>query len=426
MPFLFEQALSHCRQGTLALVNGLDEPLLSLSAHADFSPLGWHLGHIALTESMWILEKFLGFPHEKLEPYRRLFAADGLPKTQRQQLPSYLELVHLLESVRIQVLDYLANPAHQAVIEQQARLWHWLLQHESQHSETMALILALHRLQGQAVTLKVPVALSEPTADLATGLAEAAEDDEMVYVPAGDLAIGYMGLDAMDNERPQHRVWVDGFWCDRIPTTQAQYQRFIEAGGYHTEHYWTPQGWEWLQRTQVSQPLYWLADPAFAQHPVCGVSAYEAEAYARFVGKRLPTELEWEKAACWHPDTQTTQAFPWGNAFPAAQHCNHNHHMGQTTPVHHYPQSVSPLGCYDMMGNVWEWTASWFAAYPGFTPYPYPGYSQSYFDHAHRVLRGGSWATRPWALRGSFRNWYHPHVREFFAGFRCATDGITR
>jgi formylglycine-generating enzyme required for sulfatase activity len=102
--------------------------------------------------------------------------------------------------------------------------------------------------------------------------------------------------------------------------------------------------------------------------------------------------------------------------------CNHNHLVGQTTPVNHYPSGKSPSGCYDMLGNVWEWTSSWFNGYDGFEHYPYRGYSQAYFDNQHRVLRGGSWATRSWAMRSTFRNWYHPHVREVLAGFRCAAD----
>jgi gamma-glutamyl hercynylcysteine S-oxide synthase len=428
---LLEQALHHCRQGTLALVDGLDEPLWSLQAHPDFSPIGWHLGHIAFTESIWILEKLLGCQCEDLEPYRRLFAADGLPKAQRQQLPEAANLIELLATVRTRVCDYLSDPLHQGSMASQARLWHWLLQHESQHSETMSLILALHRVQGQTVTLKMPG--GNQHCQRAPDQTEERVAEEMVYVPEGEFELGYEGDEAMDNERPRQRVWVDGFWCDRTPTTQAQYQRFINAEGYQNPTYWSAEGWQWLQSapkstpksTPVVQPLYWLAGATFDHHPVCGVSAYEAEAYARFVGKRLPTEAEWEKAACWHPERPITQAYPWGNAPPTAKHCNHNHAIGHTTPVNQYPQGISPLGCYDMIGNVWEWTASWFAAYPGFSPYPYPGYSQAYFDHAHRVLRGGSWATRPWALRGSFRNWYHPHVREFFAGFRCVTDKIT-
>ncbi|NEO26333.1 MAG: SUMF1/EgtB/PvdO family nonheme iron enzyme, partial [Kamptonema sp. SIO4C4] len=179
-------------------------------------------------------------------------------------------------------------------------------------------------------------------------------------------------------------------------------------------------GWHWLQENPVSQPLYWCDAPEWEEHPVCGVSWYEAEAYANFVGKRLPTEAEWEKAACWHPEQGNNWLYPWGNAAPTTQCCNHNTMVGHTTPVNAYPGGQSPSGCWDMLGNVWEWTNSWFAGYSGFQYFPYKGYSQVYFDGQHRVLRGGSWATRPWAIRSSFRNWYHPWVRQLFVGFRCA------
>jgi formylglycine-generating enzyme required for sulfatase activity len=172
---------------------------------------------------------------------------------------------------------------------------------------------------------------------------------------------------------------------------------------------------------QVTQPLYWKDELEWEHHPVQGVSWYEADGYARFVGKRLPTEMEWEKAASWNQLTKQRQPYPWGKAEPAG-HCNHHQAIGHTTPVDAYPEGKSSYGCYDLLGNVWEWTDSWFDGYNGFTSYPYRGYSQVYFDENHRVLRGGSWATFQWGLRCAFRNWYHPHVREILAGFRCATS----
>ncbi|MCJ8280089.1 MAG: formylglycine-generating enzyme family protein, partial [Rivularia sp. ALOHA_DT_140] len=147
---------------------------------------------------------------------------------------------------------------------------------------------------------------------------------------------------------------------------------------------------------------------------------YEAEAYAKFVGKRLPTEAEWEKAASWDEESKSRRIYPWGDKKPTSEYCNHNNIHNQTTPVNAYPLGQSAYGLYDTLGNVWEWTTSWFDAYQGFQHYPYKGYSQVYFDNQHKVLKGGSWATRPWALRSSFRNWYHPGVRQMFAGFRCA------
>ncbi|WP_390883530.1 SUMF1/EgtB/PvdO family nonheme iron enzyme [Kovacikia minuta] len=244
----------------------------------------------------------------------------------------------------------------------------------------------------------------------------------LIQIPAGYFNSGNDSIDALDNERPVHQIYLDTYWIDRDPVTCAQYRQFIAAGGYQDACWWSPEGWQWLQSAQITHPLYWKDEPEWEQHPVCGVSWYEADAYARFVGKRLPTEAEWEKAACWSPLTNHHQTYPWGEAELVAHLCNHDRIIKQTTPVGAYPEGKSPYGCNDLLGNVWEWTASWFEGYNGFTAYPYRGYSQVYFDGKHRVLKGGSWATFPWALRSTFRNWYYPHVREILAGFRCAAD----
>jgi formylglycine-generating enzyme required for sulfatase activity len=175
-----------------------------------------------------------------------------------------------------------------------------------------------------------------------------------------------------------------------------------------------------VQQTAVSQPLHWSEAAIWRDHPVYGVSYYEAEAYARWAGKRLPTEAEWEKAASYKSGSEPSLTYPWGEDAPAPQYCNYSHHIGHTTPVTAYPQGQSPSGCWDLLGNVWEWTDSWFAGYAGFPAYPYRGYSEVYFDGQHRVRRGGSWATRSRGLRNSFRNWYEPWVREICVGFRCA------
>jgi gamma-glutamyl hercynylcysteine S-oxide synthase len=244
---------------------------------------------------------------------------------------------------------------------------------------------------------------------------------DRVYFPAGQVTLGSDDPEALDNERPAHGVNLKAYWLDRFPVTQAQYRDFIDANGYQQSKYWSAAGWDWVQTAGVTAPFYG-GGPETEQHPVCGVSWYEASAYARFAGKRLPTEAEWEQAAHWRPDQRGESRYPWGDDWPTSRHCNHaDGGPGRTTPVHQFPAGHS--GCGDLLGNVWEWTNSTFEGYPGFKPYPYPGYSQAYYDGAHYVLRGGSWATRPWALRASFRNWYHPWTREIFAGFRCARDG---
>lgn len=421
------QALQDCRIGTLALFEGLDHKTFCQQAHPDFSPIGWHLGHIAYTEAYWILERCAGFP-PAFPQYHRLFAADGLPKAERANLPSFTEVCDYLGAVRSRVLSYLETIT---LDNSQERLWSWLLQHESQHGETIALVLQLQRWQSveggwvPEIRHHLPD-IQEHGSERYSSDSSSTSEADMVLIPAGYFQQGNDSPDAIDNERPAHKTYLDSYWIDCYAVTCGQYRAFIEAGGYQNSNWWSTAGWSWLQEHPVKQPLYWVDDVLWNHHPVYGVSWYEAEAYANFVGKRLPTESEWEKAASWDSQAERGSTYPWGEArcnhSAGRTYCNHDHDYGHTTPVDHYPAGKSSYGCYDMLGNVWEWTASWFDGYDGFESYLYRGYSQVYFDGQHRVLRGGSWATRPWALRCAFRNWYHPDVRQIFAGFRCAKD----
>lgn len=400
-------ALQQTRQYTLNLFTRVDESLFFQQAHSDFSPIGWHFGHIAFIEAYWILENLVACSPNILK-YQLLFAADGLPKHERQNLPSKATIANYLQDVRNQTLNYLAT----APIEKQERLWQWLIQHESQHGETISLILQLHQQHLNCANNFTPLNNSHhpgnnTVSQASTGNSRAnwlPKKGQMVRVPAGAFIMGSNEPFALDNERPAHRRSLDTYWIDRYPVTCGEYQKFIAAGGYHESKYWSEAGWRWLQQNLVSHPLYWQNNNNLEDMPVCGVSYYEAEAYANFVGKRLPTEAEWEKAA-----------------LGASSNCNHGWLVGHTTPVTAYDNS-SQYGCQDMLGNVWEWTSSWFAGYPQFQYYPYRGYSEAYFDRQHRVLRGGSWATHGTVLRASLRNWYHPEVRQIFAGFRCAMN----
>ena len=406
------EAMHQCRISTLALFEGIDDTTFRIQAHPEFSPVGWHLGHIAYTEALWILER--GALVGRMCPeYHQLFAADGLPKSERENLPPIAEICHYLDQVRTQVYTYLET----APLEKQERLWRFIIQHESQHSETIAFVLQLQRwhLRERHQEMWVTSRSATPPSSLFRGT-------QMIEIPAGEFFLGNDSTEALDNERSRHLACLDTYWIDPYPVTCGQYREFIEAGGYQNEHWWSAAGWTWLQDNPVAEPLYWSSSPTWDNHPVCGVSWYEAEAYAQFVGKRLPTEAEWEKAASWDARTGQQRIYPWGQEVPNPHHCNHNNIIGQTTPVDAYPMGQSAYGCYDMLGNVWEWTATWFDPYEGFVPYPYRGYSQAYFDGQHRVLKGGSWATCPWAMRSSFRNWYYPNIRQILAGFRCAAS----
>lgn len=379
------QAYGQCRQGTLQRIADLPEAILCHQVHEGFSPLGWHLGHIGFTESLWILEHLAG--EEGPEPqWRRLWAADGLPKAERQHLPPLVAILDYLDRIRDRVFAYLDR----APLEQEARLWWWLVQHESQHNETMSLLRLLHG--------------DRPWCDRSDRPSLVFPEDEMVAIPGGEAVIGSDGLLALDNETPCHRVTLAPFTMDRHPVTIAAYRQFIEGEGYGDRRWWSEAGWHWCQGQAIAQPLYWPECTDYDDHPVMGVSYYEAEAYSRFVGKALPTEFEWEWAA--QAGWTAEEERPWS---PTS-------HRG-TSPV--ALGDPNPWGLYDLTGQVWQWTCSPFQPYPHFEPFPYRGYSQAYFDGEHYVLRGGSWATPPWGVRPTFRNWYQPWVRQILAGFRC-------
>jgi len=152
------------------------------------------------------------------------------------------------------------------------------------------------------------------------------------------------------------------------------------------------------------------------------VCYWEAEAYARWAGKRLPTEFEWEAAASWDPSSGAKSAYPWGDEAPSHVRCNLDAALFETTPVGSYPLGVAPSGCWGMIGDVWEWTSTDLHGYPGYETFPYPEYSEVFFGSEYKVLRGGSWATRTGAVRSTFRNWDYPIRRQIFSGFRCARD----
>ena len=417
--------LQQCRRGTFKLFTDIDYDTFCRQAHPDFSPVGWHLGHIAYTEDLWLLQRCAGLKPVFPE-YHQLFAADILPKKQRVFLPTLPEVELYLDAVRKKVLDYLEV----APVEDQERLWRFIIQHESQHCETVAFVLQMQRNkeeESSATHLVTDLTDLRDVTDrrkkkegrLIADYQLPMTDSPAIEIPGGEFYMGSDAAEALDNERSRHLCYLEAYSIDRYPVTCLQYRDFMESGGYQNPDWWSADGWKWLQFAKVDRPLYWSENPAFNNYPVCGVSWYEAEAYCNFIGKRLPSEAEWEKAASWDATNQTHRIYPWGEEQPNGSLCNHGNNIANTSPVDAFPKGASAAGCCDMLGNVWEWTASTFDAYPGFESYPYRGYSQVYFDGEHRVLKGGSWATFPQALRSSFRNWYYPGVRQIIAGFRC-------
>jgi ergothioneine biosynthesis protein EgtB len=237
-----------------------------------------------------------------------------------------------------------------------------------------------------------------------------------------------------DIELPEHKVYLNDYKIDEFPITNQQYMEFIEDGGYDTYKYWLSDGWEKVKANKWNSPMYWekidgkwnIRDFSGIREinpnePVCHVSYYEAEAYCKWAGKRLPTEAEWEKAACWNEEKQEKTTFPWGNESPDSDKCNLlESYFWRCSEIGTFPNGISKSGCQHMIGDVWEWTSSEFTGYPGFKT-GFDEYNDKWFTN-QKVLRGGSFGTPKMSIRGSYRNFFRLDERWLFSGFRCVEN----
>ncbi|HSV65530.1 MAG TPA: ergothioneine biosynthesis protein EgtB [Mycobacteriales bacterium] len=419
--------LTASRRRTHALtVEVLDEPELAAQHSPIMSPLVWDFAHIGNQEELWLVRDVGG-----REPVRRdideLYDAFTHPRRDRPALPllAAAEARSYLGTVREKAFEVLARaPLAGRRLTAGGFAFGMIAQHEQQHCETM---LATHQLRSGAPVLRPTIADAVPWSPVP--VAE-------VRIPAGPFTMGTSSEPwALDNERPAHEVHVDAFWIDTVPVSNAAYQEFILAGGYDDPRWWSCEGWAHRQREGLVAPLFWQRDgdgwlrrqfgelePVPDDEPVQHVCWYEADAYARWAGRRLPTEAEWEKAARHDPATGRSRRYPWGDADPTAELANLGGGLLRPTRVGSYPAAASAYGVRQLIGDVWEWTGSDFTGYPGFAPYPYREYSAVFLDRGYKVLRGGSWAVAPVACRGTFRNWDYPIRRQIFTGFRCARD----
>jgi iron(II)-dependent oxidoreductase len=323
----------------------------------------------------------------------RLYDAIESPRTIRGKLPILrgAELRSYLDEVReraLEVLDRLELESAEDPLLAEGFVYEMLISHEHQHNETMLQLI-------QMVDGYEPVEIEPPPEPDFDG-------PQMVLVEGGEAEIGARADGfAYDNERPRHAVEVEPFWIDRTPVTNRAYAEFVADTGAEPPMYWEADEDEGWSRTAMG----W-AEPLDPDQPVVHVSWHEADAFARWAGKRLPTEQEWEVAAEGADrERSNLDQLGFGCAKAGA-----------------YGDSPSDCGAVQMLGDVWEWTCSDFDAYPGFRAFPYREYSEAFFGKAHRVLRGGSWATRRNVIRTSFRNWDLPERRQIFAGLRCAKD----
>ena len=412
------------RDRTTHLTSVVDEPDLVRQHSPLMSPLVWDLAHVANQEEMWLLREVGGLTpiHPEIDP---LYDAFEHPRAKRPTLPLLApdEARGYGHEVRGRVMDLLEKtPLSGTRLTDGGFAFGMIAQHEQQHDETM---LATHQLRTGPPVLSAPPPPSMP-ADVVTLPAE-------VFVPPGPFTMGTSAEPwALDNERPAHTVDVPAFYLDTTPVTNAAYAAFIAAGGYDDPRWWTADGWAHRQRAGLEAPLFWrwegewvrvsfgLASPVIPNEPVLHVCWYEADAYARWAGRRLPTETEWEKAARHDPVSGRSRRFPWGDADPTPELANLGQRHLRPAPAGAYPAGAAPSGARQLIGDVWEWTSSDFLPYPGFTAWPYKEYSEVFFGPEYKVLRGGSFGVSPVACRGTFRNWDYPVRRQIFAGFRTA------
>ncbi|MFD5090216.1 ergothioneine biosynthesis protein EgtB [Amycolatopsis thailandensis] len=418
------EALTRARERSDALTAVDDEELVRQHSKL-MSPLVWDLAHIGSQEELWLVRDVGG--REALRPdIDDIYDAFQHARADRPELPLLgpEEARKYVREVREKSFDILEKvPLQGRRLTEDAFAFGMITQHEQQHDETM---LATHQLRKGDPVLHAPV---PPSARSGRLPAE-------VFVPGGAFTMGTSAEPwALDNERPAHEVVVEAFFIDTTPVTCGAYSEFLDSGGYEDPKWWSERGWAYRSEHGIHAPRFWNREQdgwwrtRFGVHekvpsaePVVHVSFHEAEAYAAWAGRRLPTEAEWEKAARFDPATGRSRRFPWGDEEPAPEHANLGQRHLRPAEVGAYPAGVSPLGVHQLIGDVWEWTSSGFEAYPGFAAFPYKEYSEVFFGGDYRILRGGSFGTDAAAIRGTFRNWDHPIRRQIFSGFRCARD----
>ncbi|MFG1931822.1 ergothioneine biosynthesis protein EgtB [Mycobacterium sp. NPDC048908] len=417
--------LATARNRTLRLVD-FDDAELHRQYSPLMSPLVWDLAHIGWQEELWLLRGNNPERPGMLEPQvERCYDAFVNSRASRVNLPLLppSDARAYCSTVRNKVLDSLdALPGDDPGFN-----FALVVSHENQHDETML----------QALNLRTGSPLLDRGSALPPGRPDVAGTS--VLVPAGEFVLGVDAVSephSLDNERPAHIVDVQAFRIGRVPVTNGEWRQFIEDGGYQQQRWWSDRGWAHRREAGLTAPQFWNPDGTRtrfghveeipANEPVQHITYFEAEAYAAWAGARLPTEMEWEKAAAWDPTTSKRRRFPWGASEPTAHLVNLGGDALRPAPVGAYPAGASAYGAEQMLGDVWEWTSSPLRPWPGFTPMLYEQYSQPFFEGSgagdYKVLRGGSWAVASSIMRPSFRNWDHPIRRQIFSGVRLAWD----
>jgi iron(II)-dependent oxidoreductase len=410
------------RARTVRLIADLSDNQLLGPKLSIVNPLLWEIGHISWFQEKWALRHAAGLPPIRADA-DALYDSAAISHENRWDLPfpSRADTLDYMMQVRDRILERLdRSPSATEIYFIMLSVFH-----EDMHGEAFC-------YTRQTLAYTPPQLQSGPPATNA----DAGPLEGDVDIPGGTFPLGATADEpfVFDNEKWAHPVEVKPFRMARAPVTQGEFLLFVERGGYYRPDLWSDEGQRWRQAVDAKHPVYWKRGTggqwlrrhydtwvALEPHrPMVHVNWFEAEAYCRWVGRRLPTEAEWEFAAAAEPAAVSKRRFPWGNAAPAGATANLDAAQPGTLDVAALPAGESAFGCRQMIGNVWEWTANDFLAYPGFTPDPYKEYSWPWFG-THKVLRGGCWASRARLLRNTWRNFYTPDRRDVWAGFRtCA------
>ena len=393
-----DAGLEDARARTLGLLAPIDDADLVGQVSPLMSPLVWDLAHIGHYEELWLLRNVVGAAPTN-ELFDDVYDAFKHPRRDRPSLPILgpAEARAFVAGVRARALDVLATVDLDSddPLLRDGFVYGLVAQHEHQHDETM---LATIQLMENFAHPDADEWHPTPVLGSETGALRVSGFRESVAIDGGTFAIGTdEHAWVYDNERPRHEVELAPFRIDRTPVTNRQYRAFVDDGGYDDSRLWSDAGWEWRQDAAVDAPQFWQREGGGdwsrrrygrreglpPDEPVQHVCWHEANAFATWRGARLPTEAEWEAAAS---------------------------------------RDGEPGGPQQMVGDVWEWTATDFAGYPGFVSFPYREYSEVFFGPEYKVLRGGSWATDTSVRRATFRNWDYPIRRQIFSGFRCAAN----
>jgi ergothioneine biosynthesis protein EgtB len=417
------------RERTLQIVAPLEVEDYVVQTAPYMSPPRWHVGHTSWFFELLLKdylpgyeiysEDYLFYFNSYYERFGSRIDRDKRGTRSRPTVKKTFAYRRRIDDAMLELLSRKPDDSEGSSLLQLVRLG---LEHEMQHQEL--LVYDIKHLLGDLY--ETPLRGELPSRDSVSGMAD---------VEGGLFWLGYAGEGfAYDNEKPSHLVYVQDFSLDRALVSNGQYLEFIRDGGYQDFRWWFSEAWNCLHTENWLAPLYWekqgddwMIRDFFGLHraedkadePVTHVSFYEASAYAKWAGKRLPTEAEWEKAACLPPESTARLSFPWGDDAPDESRANlFEASQWGVAPIGSFSAGRSKYGCYQMIGDVWEWTSSDYVPYPGFKP-DFDEYNDKWFV-GQKVLRGGSYATPQYHIRSTYRNFFHPNERWMISGFRCA------